>query len=61
MSDSGEDQETYSGHIMKKQQWVYIKIKCLEGNTVPIITANLDSAYAWLFFNVRICVTSSDH
>ncbi len=40
-----EDQETYSGHVTKKDQWVYIKIECLKSNTVPIITSD-----AWLIF-----------
>ncbi len=42
MPDSGEEyQETYSACVIKKEQRAYIKIKCLRGNTVPIITANL--------------------
>ncbi len=45
MSDSGEeDQRNYSGHIMKKEQWAYIKIECLRGNTMPIIIPNLREA-----------------
>ncbi len=45
MSDSGkEDQETYSAAIMKKVQQTHIRIKCLQCNTVPIITANLHEA-----------------
>ncbi len=43
MSDSGvEDQEHYLGHVTKKGE--YIKIECLSGNTVSIITANLHDA-----------------
>ncbi len=38
MSDTGEeDQETYLGRVTKQEQRVYIKIKCLRGNTVSII------------------------
>ncbi len=34
MSDSGEkDQETFSSHVMKKEQKVYIKIECLKPAT----------------------------
>ncbi len=45
MSDSGEeDQETYSGCVLKKEQRVRIKIECLRGNTVPMITAYLHEA-----------------
>ncbi len=42
MSNSGkEDQESYSGRGTKKEQRVYIKIECLKGNIVPIITASI--------------------
>ncbi len=41
---SGEDQKTYSSHVTKKEQRAYIKIKCLRGNTVSIITAKLHEA-----------------
>ncbi len=44
MSESGEDQETYLGRITKKEPQVYIKIECLRGNTVPIITTYLREA-----------------
>ncbi len=45
MSDrSKEDQETYSSCVTKKEQRVYIKIKCLRDNTGSIITANLYEA-----------------
>ncbi len=61
ISDGGEeDQKTYSGHVMKKEQQRYIKIESFRGNTVLIIiTANLCetwshdavncSAVAWWF------------
>ncbi len=44
MSDSSEDQKTYSDCVTKKEQRVYIKIECLRGNTVAINTANLCEA-----------------
>ncbi len=48
MYDSGrKDQETYSGSVTKKEQWVNIKIECLRGYTVPIITANLHEACSY--------------
>ncbi len=39
-----EDRETYSDQVTKKEQRAYIKIECLRGNTVSIITANLREA-----------------
>ncbi len=48
MSDSGEkDQETYSGHVTKKEQWAHIKIKRIRGGIISIIiTLNLCEAYS---------------
>ncbi len=53
MSDGGEeDQETYSGHVMKKEQRAISNF--IKNNTVPIITANLHEASSYDAVNCSI-------
>ncbi len=49
-----EDRETYSGYVTKKEQRAYIKIKCLRGNTVPVIIANVCEVRSYDAVNYRL-------